>query len=215
MEKLQAGLSSTFPNFMTAERVRGMEFAAWSDGNLPTHTVAILFTRILAGAINYNAGIIDIKFNSLNDKKFNWIKPKKKYPKNSGPCIKTTIVKQLAMHDVLFSPKQMSQDWEDTKVLNGEIGEYHTIARKGKNSDNGFLGSITHLAPRNFGVSLSILDPDKKYVAHIYTDVKNAHWDNNPTDFELVDQEVTSESILKIDLAPGDGQTISLFPNYY
>ena len=228
----QTGLRRTYPNFMTAEGVRGMEFAAWSEGNPPSHTVTIPFTRMLAGPVDYNAGIFDVKFKSLDNKEFNWRKPKSKYPKNPGPSVKTTLTKQLALHVVLFSPMQMSPDlpenyighpafkflqdvdvvWDDTKVLNGEIGEYITIARKGKDSQNWFIGSMTNEESRHFNIPLSFLEADKTYKATIYKDADDAHWDTNPTAYEIIEKEVSKETILEINLVSGGGQAISFMP---
>lgn len=228
----QTGLRRTYPNFMTTEGVRGMEFAAWSDGNPPSHTVTIPFTRMLAGPVDYNAGIFDIKYKSLDEKEFNWRKPKKHYPRNPGPCVKTTLAKQLALHVVLFSPMQMSPDlpenyrghpafkflqdvdvvWDDTKVLNGEIGEFITIARKGKDSENWYIGSMTNEKPRNLNISLDFLDANKTYKATIYADGNQAHWDENPTDYVISEKEVNCKTPLEIKLASGGGQAISIVP---
>jgi len=228
----QTGIRRTYPNFMTAEGVRGMEFAAWSEGNPPSHTVTIPFTRMLAGPVDYNAGIFDIKFKSLANKKFNWRNSKARYPKNPGPSVKTTLSKQLALHVVLFSPMQMSPDlpenyighpafkflqdvdvvWDDTRVLNAEIGEYITIARKGKDSPNWFIGSMTDENPRSFIINLSFLEAGQKYLATIYKDGDDAHWDTNPTSYEILQIEVSNKSILNIKLVAGGGQAISIIP---
>lgn len=228
----QTGIRRTYPNMMTAEGVRGMEFAAWSEGNPPSHTVTIPFTRMLAGPVDYNAGIFDIKFDRLKQKKFNWRKRRKKYPKNPEPCVKTTLAKQLALHVVLFSPMQMSPDlpenykghpafkflqdvdvvWDDTKVLDSEIGEYITIVRKGKNTGRWYLGSMTNKQSRSFKVPLTFLEKGKKYKAIIYADKADAHWDKNPTAYHISEKEVTCQTELEVILASGGGQAISFEP---
>ncbi|MCG8580059.1 MAG: glycoside hydrolase family 97 protein [Bacteroidales bacterium] len=228
----QTGLRRTYPNLMTVEGVRGMEFAAWSSGNPPSHTVTIPFTRGLAGPIDYNAGIFDIKFESLNNHKFNWRKPKKKYPRNPGPCVKTTLAKQLALHVVLFSPMQMSPDlpenydghpafkflqdvdvvWDDTKVLNAEIGDYLTIARKSKDSEEWYIGSITNEEKRELNIALDFLNEGQKYEATIYADAGDAHWDSNPTAYQISTVTVDKNETLSLKLAAGGGQAISIKP---
>ncbi|TKG97307.1 glycoside hydrolase family 97 protein [Puteibacter caeruleilacunae] len=228
----QTGLRRTYPNLMTVEGVRGMEFAAWSEGNPPSHTLMVPFTRMLAGPVDYNAGIFDIKYESLKKHKFNWRMPKKKYPKNPGPCVKTTLAKQLALHVVLFSPMQMSPDlpenydghpafkflqdvavvWDDTKVLNGEVGDYITMARKAKDSDDWFIGSMTNEEARTFEVDLDFLDEGIKYQATVYADAADAHWDKNPTAYSISHQEVNRNSKLTVKLVPGGGQAIRITP---
>ncbi|MEC3908653.1 glycoside hydrolase family 97 protein [Tamlana sp. 2201CG12-4] len=228
----QTGLRRTYPNLMTVEGVRGMEFEAWTSGNPPSHTVTIPFTRMLAGPVDYNAGIFDIKFNSIDDKPFNWRKPKSNYPRNPGPSVKTTLAKQLALHVVLFSPMQMAPDlpenyenhpafkfiqdvgldWDDTRVLNGDIGKYITVARKEKDTPNWFIGAMTNEGARNLNIDLSFLDKNKKYKATIYKDGEDAHWDNNPTSYTIDEMEVTSNTNLTLVLAAGGGQAISITP---
>jgi hypothetical protein len=207
------GIRRTYPNMMSREGLRGQEFNAWSDMNPPEHTVIFPFTRMLAGPIDFTPGIFDIKFDEYKDEN----------------QVNTTIAKQLALYVVIYSPLQMAADlpenyegnpsfqfirdvavdWDDTKVLNAEIGEYVSIVRKEKNTDNWFLGSITNQEKRDFQIPLNFLNKDKKYQATIYADAPDAHWNDNPTAVVINKQLLTSETIIDIKLAPGGGQAIS------
>ncbi len=206
------GLSRTFPNLMAEEAARGQEFNAWGNpGNNPSHTLILPFTRMLAGPMDFTPGIFDIKL---------------KYRENNQ--IPTTLAKQLALFVVFYSPVQMAADiienynnnpafqfirdvpvdWDDQRVINAEIGEYLTIARKENSTNNWALGSITNEAAREFEIQLSFLREGITYEAYIYADGKNAHWDKNPTDYSIHSELVSSKSILKIKLAEGGGQAI-------
>ncbi len=208
------GIRRTYPNYMAREGVRGQEFNAWGDpGNTPEHTTILTFTRMLAGPIDFTPGIFNIKFDE--------------YKKNNA--VPTTLAKQLALYVVIYSPVQMAADlpehyenqpafkfiedvavnWDDSKVLNGEIGEYLTIARKEKNSSNWFLGSITNEKSRKLDIKLDFLDKNKKYKAIIYSDTKKSHWSKNPIAINIKEIKVNSDSTLSLDLAPGGGQAIS------
>jgi hypothetical protein len=210
------GLRRTYPNMISREGLRGQEFNAWASdgGNPPEHLSIVAFTRMLAGPIDYTPGIFNIK-----------LKPYK--PNNQ---VNTTLAQQLALYVVINSPIQMVPDlienykgnaafqfirdvavtWETSKVLNGEIGDFVTIARKDRNSENWFIGSITDENARDMDIDLNFLTPGKKYKATLYLDGENAHWDQNPTEFKIVEMEVNSTSSLKYHLAEGGGAAISL-----
>ncbi len=208
------GLRRTYPNMMTREGVRGMEFNAWSDGNPPEHTTIIPFTRMLSGPIDYTPGIFDLTFDKYKDKE----------------RVYTTLAKQLAYYIIIYSPMQMAADlpenyldnpafdfirkvpvdWSQSKYLNSKIGDYVTIARR--NGDNWYLGSITDEFARSISVSLSFLDSDKIYKAIIYKDGKKADWKTNPTDFEITEDYVDSTMRLRLQLAKGGGQAIIFEP---
>lgn len=213
------GIRRTLPNAISREGLRGQEYNAWSveGGNPPEHLTIVPFTRMLAGPIDFTPGIFDIKFDQYQ-------------PDNQ---VNTTLAQQLALYVILYSPVQMAADlpenyeghpafqfirdvgvdWDESHVLNGEIGEYITIARKEKGTGNWFLGSITDENERTLEVSLNFLDPGTTYNAVIYKDGEDAHWDDNPLSYEITEMEVTSDTVLEIELAPGGGQAISIFPN--
>ncbi len=208
------GLRRTYPNMLTREGVRGMEYNAWSDGNPPEHTTIIPFTRMLSGPIDYTPGIFDLTFDEYKDKE----------------RVQTTLAKQLAYYVIIYSPMQMAADlpenylnnpafefirkvpvnWSKSRYLNSKIGDFVTIARK--NGDNWYLGSITDEFARSISVSLSFLDEDKIYKATIYKDGSKADWKNNPYDFEISEDFVDSTMRLRLKLAKGGGQAIIFEP---
>ena len=209
------GLRKTYPNLMSAEGLRGQEFNAWSPdgGNPPEHLTIIPFTRMLSGPIDYTPGIFDIKFD--------------KYKKENQ--VNTTLVHQLAIYVVIYSPMQMAADlpenyeghpafqfvrdvgvdWDTSIVLSGEIGEFITIARKERNTDRWFLGSITDENERVIDLSLNFLDQGKEYTATIYSDAEDSHWDKNPTAYKIENKTVSTSDTLILKLAPGGGTAIS------
>ena len=203
---IPTGLRRTMPNLMAGEGARGQEYNAWSEGNPPEHTCIIPFTRLLAGPMDFTPGIFGIEETRVH----------------------TTLAKQLALYVTVYSPVQMLADlpenydghpafqflldvpidWEDTKVLNAKIGEYLTIVRKDKYSDDWYLGSITDKKSREFDLKLDFLDEGAKYKASIYADGVDAMYDKNPEAYKIEVVEVDSEAELKIILAPGGGCAI-------
>ncbi|WP_372800824.1 glycoside hydrolase family 97 protein [Lutibacter sp.] len=212
------GLRRTYPNTISREGLRGQEFNAWASdgGNPPEHLTIVAFTRMLAGPIDYTPGIFDIKFNK-------WKKENQ---------VNTTIAQQLALYVVIYSPVQMAADlienyegnpafqfikdvgvdWQQTKVINGEIGEFVTIARKERNSENWYVGGITDENSRELTIDFNFLSPNITYIATIYKDGEQAHWNNNPTDIIIQNKEITNQSKLNLKLAEGGGFAISLKP---
>lgn len=208
------GLRRTYPNMMTREGVRGTEYEAWSDGNPPSHTTILPFTRGLAGPIDYTPGIFDIQFKN-----------------KSNHRVHTTLAKQLALYVVIYSPMHMAADlpenyeghpafkfiedvptdWQETIVLDAKIGEYITTVRKDRNSNEWFLGSITNEEARTLETKLDFLQPGKTYKAEIYQDGKDADVDTNPTSIEIKAIDVTSADRLSIKLAPGGGAAIRFY----
>jgi glucan 1,4-alpha-glucosidase len=210
------GLRRTYPNAISAEGARGQEFNAWASdgGNPPEHLSIIAFTRMLAGPFDFTPGIFDIAL-----------------PTREKNQVNTTIAQQLALYVVIYSPVQMAADlpenyeknisalqfikdvgvdWEQTVVLNGEVGDFVTIAREERGTHNWFVGGITDENKRNITVNFDFLEKGKKYKASIYKDGKAAHFKNNPTDLEIEQAVITKESVKTIMLAEGGGFAISL-----
>ena len=106
--------------------------------------------------------------------------------------------------------KDVGVDWEKSLVLNGEVGDYVTIARKERQTGNWFLGSITDENSRSLEVDFSFLDAGQEYEATIYKDGENAHWNDNPLDIEIETQIINNSSKIKLDLAEGGGVAISV-----
>ncbi len=217
------GIRRTWPNMMTREGVRGMEWNAWSKGNPPAHTTTLAFTRMLSGPVDYTPGIFDVKFRNSWERMPKWDEFKER---GLTLQVRTTMAKQLALMVVLYSPMVMAADvienyedqpalqfiedldvdWEEQKVLNGAIGKYVTIARK--TGDRWFLGSITDEKAREFEISLDFLDEGNTYLATIYADGQGADWEKNPYPLKISKKEVSAKTKLKIKLAPGGGQVI-------
>ncbi|AUC14903.1 alpha-glucosidase [Tenacibaculum sp. SZ-18] len=211
------GLRRTYPNIISREGLRGQEFNAWSPdgGNPPEHLPIVAFTRMLAGPIDFTPGIFNIKFD--------------KYRTTNQ--VNTTLAQQLALYVVIYSPVQMAADlvehyeanpeplqfikdvgvdWEKTTVLNGEVGDFVTIARKERNTENWFVGSITDENSREITIDFKFLDEGVTYDAVIYKDGNDAHWNDNPTAIDIEKQTITKDSKLTIKLAEGGGFAISL-----
>jgi len=211
------GLRRTYPNIISREGLRGQEFNAWASdgGNPPEHLPIVAFTRMLAGPIDFTPGIFNIKFDE--------------YRKDNQ--VNTTLAQQLALYVVIYSPVQMAADlvehyeanpaplqfikdvgvdWSETKVLNGEVGDFVTIARKEKTTGNWFLGSITDENSRGIEINFNFLEANKIYEAKVYRDGNNAHWNNNPLDIIIETLEIKKGDRKVIKLAEGGGLAISL-----
>jgi len=211
------GLQRTYPNWMACEASRGNEYNAFSDGNAPEHETILPFTRLMGGPMDYTPGIFKIK----------------NYSNVPGRQVHTTLTKQLALYVTLYSPLQMAADfpenyaahsdafqfikdvpvdWDDTKIIEAEPGDYITMARKEKGSDNWFVGAITDENKRIAHATLDFLDKGKKYVAIIYSDAPDADWKANPEAYTITKFIVDSDSKLLISLAAGGGAAISIKP---
>lgn len=217
------GIRRTYPNMMTREGVRGMEWNAWSEGNTPEHHTVLPFTRMLAGPIDYTPGTFDILYERYDKSRERW------HPNDKGGArVHTTLAKQLALYVVLYSPWQMASDmvenyedqpafefirnvpvdWDETVVLNAEIGEYVTIARR--QDDNWFIGSITDENPRALDLNLDFLAPGKTYRATVYVDNESTDLHNNPTTIEIYNLDVKAGTSIKLSLRGGGGAAVSI-----
>ncbi|BDD09321.1 alpha-glucosidase [Fulvitalea axinellae] len=216
------GIRRTYPNMMTREGVRGMEWNAWSEGNGPDHLVILPFTRMLGGPIDYTPGIFDILFENSKSRRVQW---------NGADMdktrIHTTLAKQLAAFVVIYSPLQMASDlvenyeghpafqfimdcptdWEQSKVLNGEVGQYITMARQGKDG-NWYLGSMTDEKPRDINVTLDFLEEGKTYEAQIYADAPETDLMKNPTAYRIEKKTVKKGDKMTLSLKGSGGQAM-------
>tara|TARA_R110002126_G_scaffold291415_2_gene452236 strand:+ start:6147 stop:8231 length:2085 start_codon:yes stop_codon:yes gene_type:complete len=211
------GLRRTYPNIISREGLRGQEFNAWSKdgGNPPEHLSIVAFTRMLAGPVDFTPGIFNIKFDE--------------YKKDNQ--VNTTLAHQLALYVVIYSPVQMAADlvehyeanpkplqfikdvgvdWSETKVLNGEIGDFVTIARKERKTGNWFLGAITDENSRTININFDFLEEGTTYEAILYKDGQNAHWNANPLDIKIEKIDIKNTSELAVKLAEGGGVAISI-----
>ena len=211
---MPTGIQRTWPNLMTQEGVRGQEYNAWDvkGGNPPSHTVTLPFTRCLAGPTDFTPAI------------FNFSEVVK------GTHPHSTLAKQLAEFVVIYSPLQMAADaienyedqpaltfiescpttWSKTLVPNGEIGKYVTVARKERNGDRWFIGSITNEEARIIDLPLSFLDAGCRYRAIIYEDGPDADYQTNPYPMTIRQLEVNSQDTLHLELARSGGVAIRI-----
>lgn len=204
------GLRRTYPNWVSREGARGMEYNAWGNPpNPPEHEANLVFTRMLSGPMDFTPGVISLQ--------------------GRGQKLQSTLAKQLALYVVIYSPIQMAADlpenyeanpkpfrfiedvpcdWSETRVLNGEIGDYVSFARKDRNSEDWYLGAITDEQARTLPVTLEFLTPGRRYRAQIYRDGPSAGWQGNGLEIVIEDRIVTSKDSLSLALAPGGGQAI-------
>lgn len=213
-----SGLSRTYPNWIAAEAARGTEYEVFG-GNTPEHQTILPFTRFMGGPMDYTPGIFQTKMDY--------------YFPNDTRFVKTTLAKQLALYVVMYSPLQMAADlpenykkhmdafqfikdvpadWDDTKILSAEPGDYIHTARKAKGKDEWYVGGITDENKRSYTVDLSFLDKGKKYEATIYEDAKDADYIDNPQAYHIYKKVVTSKTKLPVNMARSGGYAISIKP---
>lgn len=211
------GLHRTYPNLLAQESVRASEYHALG-GIKPNHVTVLPFTRITGGPLDYTPGLLEMDISKYN-------------PENKSH-VNSTICNQLALYVIIYSPLQMAADrpetyekfmdvfqfikdvavdWDDTKVLEAEPGQYVTVARKAKGTDNWFVGNVAGEKGHESTLTLDFLDKSKKYRATIYCDAKDAHYKKNPQAYEISKQVVTANTELNLKAAPGGGYAISIF----
>lgn len=209
------GLQRTYPNWIASEAGRGNEYGAFSTGNAPDHVTILPFTRLIGGPMDYTPGIFKLK-NYTNN------------PKNS---INSTLAKQLALYITLYSPLQMAADlpenydahkdafqfikdvpvdWDDTKIIAAEPGDYVVIARKEKGGSNWYIGAVTDEDKREISIDLSFLDNNKKYEITVYGDADDADWQKNPEAYKISKSMGDNKTKLVLKLANGGGAAVSV-----
>ncbi|PWJ44012.1 glycosyl hydrolase family 97 [Sediminitomix flava] len=210
------GLSRTYPNLIANESARGTEYEAFV-GTKAEHTTILPFTRLIGGPMDYTPGIFQTDISKINP--------------DRDTFVHTTLARQLALYVTMYSPLQMAADlpehyeqhmdafqfikdvaidWDDTKVLEAEPGDFITYARKAKGTENWFVGRTNDEIGRTSKIKFDFLDADKKYIATIYSDAKDAHYETNPQAYEIKKVIVTSKSKLSQYCAPGGGYAISI-----
>lgn len=205
------GVRRTWPNWVAREGGRGMEYMSWAAKNPPEHEANLVFTQLLGGPMDYTPGLVSLKGSDDSD-------------------IPSTLAKQLANFVVIYSPlvmvadtpeayarypqafrfiRDVPTDWSDTRVLNGAVGDYATIVRKARGSDDWFLGSVGDEIARTSTITLDFLDPGKVYIAQIYRDGPGADY-RTPARHALTIEHtsVRRGDRLTLALAPGGGQAI-------
>lgn len=210
------GLCRTYPNLIGNESARGTEYEAFG-GSKPFHTTLLPFNRLIGGPMDYTPGIFDTKLDFMGDLPHGWVQ--------------TTLAKQLALYVTLYSPLQMAADlvenyekhmdafqfikdvavdWDDSEYIEAEPGDYITVARKAKGTDNWFVGGITDENARTAGFTLDFLTPGKQYVATLYADGKDADYKENPTSYQIKKGIVTNKTKISVWEARSGGFALSL-----
>ena len=210
------GLCRTYPNLIGNESARGTEYEAFGGSNV-NHTTILPFTRLIGGPMDYTPGIFETDCSKMT-------------PTNTSR-VRSTLVRQLALYVTMYSPLQMAADipenyerfpdafqfikdvaidWDESKYLEAEPGEYITIARRAKGTDDWYIGCTAGYNGHTSNLSLDFLKPGKKYEATIYADAKDAHWETNPQAYTITHKKVTNKSRLKLKAAVGGGYAISI-----
>lgn len=209
------GLCRTYPNLIGNESARGTEYEAFGGSN-PDHTVILPFTRLQGGPMDYTPGILETELSTWSD---------------NPNRVHTTLVGQLALYVTMYSPLQMAADlpenyakfmdafqfirdvavdWDDSKYLEAEPGDYITVARKAKGTDNWFIGGKCDENGHKSVIKLDFLDKGRKYACTIYADAKDASFDKNPKAYTITKKTVKKGDTLKLTQAPGGGFAVSL-----
>ncbi len=210
------GISRTYPNLIGNEAARGTEYQSFG-GSKPNHVTVLPFTRLIGGPMDYTPGIFEMDLSKLN-------------PDNHSH-VNSTLANQLALYITMYSPLQMAADlpenynrfldafqfikdvaidWTVSNYLEAEPGQYITVARKAKGTNNWFVGNVNGETPRTSNIKFDFLEKGKKYEATIYADAKDAHYKTNPQAYTIRKITVTSKSKLAQLSAPGGGYAISL-----
>ncbi|WP_035669110.1 glycoside hydrolase family 97 protein [Flavobacterium sp. 83] len=210
------GICRTYPNLIGNEAARGTEYQSFG-GSKPNHVTVLPFTRLVGGPMDYTPGIFEMDLSKLN-------------PDNHSH-VNSTLANQLALYVTMYSPLQMAADlpenydrfadafqfikdvavdWSDSKYLEAEPGQYVTVARKAKVTNNWFIGNVNGETPRTSTIKFDFLEKGKKYIATIYADAKDSHYKTNPQAYTIRKMTVTNKSKLAQFSAPGGGYAISI-----
>lgn len=209
------GLCRTYPNLIGNESARGTEYEAFG-GSHPDHTTILPFTRLQGGPMDYTPGIFVTKLSKWS---------------NNKSYVHTTLVGQLALYLTMYSPLQMAADlpenyakyddafqfirdvavdWSKSIYLEAEPGDYITVARKAKGTDNWFIGNKSDENGHASTIKLDFLDKGRKYTCTIYADAPKANYESNPDVYVITKKVVKKGDVLKLKAAPGGGFAISL-----
>jgi hypothetical protein len=210
------GIARTYPNLIGNEAARGTEYQSFG-GSKPNHVTVLPFTRLVGGPMDYTPGIFEMDLSKMN--------------KDNNSHVNSTIANQLALYVTMYSPLQMAADtpenydrfpdafqfikdvavdWSDSKYLEAEPGQYVTVARKAKATNNWFIGNVNGETSRTSTIKFDFLEKGKKYEAIIYADAKDAHYKTNPQAYTIRKMTVTNKSKLAQLSAPGGGYAISI-----
>jgi len=212
------GLCRTYPNLIGNESARGTEYQAFG-GSKPNHTTILPFTRLIGGPMDYTPGIFEMDIAKIN-------------PENDSHA-NVTLANQLGLYVTMYSPLQMAADlpenyerfadafqfikdvaidWDETRVLEAEPGQYITYARKAKGENEWFVGNTNGYDARTSNIVFDFLPKNTTYEAIIYSDTKDANYKTNPQAYQIKKMKVSSKSKLSLYCAPGGGYAISIKP---
>ena len=212
------GLRRTYPNAITREGARGMEYNSWSafaNGG-PDHEPTLVYTRMLSGPMDYTPGVLSLAGS------------------NEVPMA-STLAKQLGLYLAIYSPVQMAADrienlaahprelafigqvptdWADSRLIAGEVGDYAIFARKDRKSADWYVGGVNDGTQRMLTLTFDFLDPGKSYTATIYRDGEGATYltdARHKIAYETI--RVKKGDAYKLWLAPGGGAAMRLHPS--
>jgi alpha-glucosidase len=210
------GIARTYPNLIGNESARGTEFQAFG-GSKPNHVTILPFTRLIGGPMDYTPGVFEMDISKVN-------------PNNNSHC-NSTLANQLALYVTMYSPLQMAADlpenynrfldafqfikdvavdWDESRYLEAEPGQYITVARKAKGKKEWYVGNVNGETPRSSTINFDFLEAGKTYVATVYADAKTAHYKTNPQAYTIRKGVVTNQSKLTQWSASGGGYAISI-----
>ena len=210
------GICRTYPNLIGNESARGTEYEAFGGSNVD-HTTILPFTRLMGGPMDYTPGIFETDCSKMS-------------PTNNSR-VRSTLVRQMALYVTMYSPLQMAADipenyerfmdafqfikdvaidWDESKYLEAEPGDYITIARRAKGTNDWYVGCTADENGHTSKLTFDFLDPTKKYIATIYADAKDASWDKNPQAYTIKKGILTSKSKLSLHAVSGGGFAISI-----
>ena len=209
------GLCRTWPNLIGNESARGTEFQAFG-GSKPFHVSVLPFTRLIGGPMDYTPGIFETDISKVNPNN-----------KSHANC---TLANQLGIYVVMSSPLQMAADlpenydrfpeafqfikdvaidWEESRYLEAEPGEYITVARKAKGTGDWFVGNVTGEKNHRSSIVFDFLEPGVEYVATVYSDTPESNCFTNTYAHSIRQYRCTSKSKFVQDAVEGGGYAIS------
>ena len=210
------GICRTYPNLIGNESARGTEYESFG-GNKVYHTTILPFTRLIGGPMDYTPGIFETHCNKMN-------------PANNSQ-VRSTIARQLALYVTMYSPLQMAADvpenyerfmdafqfikdvaidWDESNYLEAEPGEYITVARKAKGTNDWYIGCTAGENGHTSKLTFDFLTPGKQYIATVYADAKDADWKENPQAYTIQKGILTNKSKMTLRAANGGGYAISI-----